>query len=317
MAKKILITGAGGFVGQLLAEHLLNDGHQVTLADIFDPPIPPAARIQENATTIAADLYENPNIVLSQDLDAIYVFHGIMSAGSEENFDLGYRVNLHSTLNLLEAIRKTCPGIQVIYASSTAIFGQPLPEQPSEATVPTPQGSYGTQKAMIEYLINDYTRRGYINGFSLRFPTISVRPGKPTQAASSWMSGIIREPLQGKESTLPCDDDFKAWLCSPRTLVKNLIHTLSLEKDCMPSHIRQVLLPGITSTVKDMLQALREVGGEDAVKLVKREKASAEIKAMLDSWPITFDVSKALNLGYARDESFKDAVEDFAASLKK
>ncbi|KAM3416799.1 hypothetical protein BST61_g8390 [Cercospora zeina] len=317
MAKKILITGAGGFVGQLLAEHLLNDGHQVTLADIFDPPIPPAARNQENATTIAADLYENPNIVLSQDLDAIYIFHGIMSAGSEENFDLGYRVNLHSTINLLEAIRKTLPGIQVIYASSTAIFGQPLPDQPSEATVPTPQGSYGTQKAMIESLINDYTRRGYIDGFSLRFPTISVRPGKPTQAASSWMSGIIREPLQGKESSLPCDDDFKAWLCSPRTLAKNLIHTLSLEKDCMPAHIRQVLLPGITSTVREMLQALREVGGEDAVKLVKREKASAEIKAMLDSWPITFDVSKALGLGYVRDGSFKDAVEDFAASLNK
>ncbi|PPJ54028.1 hypothetical protein CBER1_02973 [Cercospora berteroae] len=317
MSKTILITGAGGFVGQLLAEHLLNDGHKVILADIFDPPVPSAARNQENATTIKADLYEDPNAVLSQKLDAAYVFHGIMSAGSEENFDLGYRVNLHSTLNLLEAVRKTQPGLQFIYASSTAIFGQPLPEQPSEATVPTPQGSYGTQKAMIEYLINDYTRRGYINGFSLRFPSISVRPGQPTQAASSWMSGIIREPLQGKESILPCDDDFKAWLCSPRTLVKNLIHTLSLEKDCMPSHIRQVLLPGVTNTVKDMLDALREVGGEDAVKLVKREKASPEIKAMLDSWPITFDVSKALGLGYVRDESFKDAVQDFANSLKK
>ncbi|EME84706.1 uncharacterized protein MYCFIDRAFT_210954 [Pseudocercospora fijiensis CIRAD86] len=314
---KILITGAGGFVGQLLAEHLLNDGHKVILTDIFEPPIPAAAENQENATAIQADIYESPESVLATDLDAMYVFHGIMSAGSEADFDLGYRVNLHSTLNLLEAVRKTVPGLRWIYASSTAIFGQPLPEIPSEETVPTPQGSYGTQKAMVEYLINDYNRRGFINAFTLRFPTISVRPGKPTQAASSWMSGMIREPLQGKESVLPCDDDFKAWLCSPKTLVRNLIHALTLKNDAMPPHIRQVLLPGITSTVKDMLDALRDVGGEQAVRLVKREKPSAEIKAMLDSWPTTFDVSKALSLGFVGDQSFKGAVEDFAATLKK
>ncbi|CZT20665.1 probable nucleoside-diphosphate-sugar epimerases [Ramularia collo-cygni] len=314
---KILITGAGGFVGQMLAEHLLNENHKVILADIFEPPIPSAAKNQQNATTIKADLYDSPEAVLSKDLDAIYVFHGIMSAGSESDFDLGYRVNLHSTINLLEAVRKICPGVRWIYSSSTAIFGQPLPEAPSEATVPTPQGSYGTQKAMIEYLVNDYNRRGYINGFTLRFPTISVRPGKPTQAASSWMSGIIREPLQGKESILPCDDDFKAWLCSPKTLVRNLLHVLTIPNDALPPHIRQVLLPGITSTVREMLDALKEVGGEDAVKLVKREKASPDIKAMLDSWPITFDVSKALGLGFVADDSFKSAVQDFADSLKQ
>lgn len=314
---KILITGAGGFVGQLLAEHLLNDNHTLVLVDIFEPPVPAQAKNKQNATCHKADLYEDAQSVLSKDLDVIYVFHGIMSAGSESDFDLGYRVNLHSTLRLLEAVRQTCPGVRWIYASSTAIYGQPLPEMPSEATVPTPQGSYGTQKVMLEYAINDYNRRGLINAFIFRFPTISVRPGKPTQAASSWMSGIIREPLQGKESILPCDDDFKAWLCSPKTLVKNLIIALSLERDCMEPHIRQVNLPGITSTVKEMLGALREVGGEEAVKLVKREKPSQEIKAMLDSWPIEFDVSKALKLGFVADDSFKTAVEDFKASLGK
>lgn len=316
-SKKILITGAGGFVGQLLAENLLNQGHKVVLTDIFEPPVPAAASANaKNATCIKADLYESPSAVLSKDLDAMYVFHGIMSAGSEENLELGYRVNLYSTINLLEAVRKEIPGIKFIYSSSTAIFGQPLPQTPSEETVPTPQGSYGAQKAMIEYIVNDYNRRGYIDGYILRFPTISVRPGKPTAAASSWMSGIIREPLQGKESTLPCDDDFKAWLCSPKTLIRNLVHTLSLKNDCMPPHIRQVLLPGITSTVKDMLNALKEVGGQQALDLVKREKPSPEIKAMLDSWPITFDVSKALGLGYVRDDSFKDAVVDFKKGLE-
>lgn len=315
---KILITGAGGFVGQLLAEHLLNEGHTVILTDIFEPSVPTgAASKASNATCIKADLHDAPASVLSKDLDAMYVFHGIMSAGSEADFDLGYRVNLFSTINLLEAVRKTCPGVRFIYSSSTAIFGQPLPEVPSEETVPTPQGSYGTQKAMVEYIVNDYHRRNFINGFILRFPSISVRPGKPTAAASSWMSGIIREPLQGQESILPVDDDFKAWLCSPKTLIRNLVHTLSLERDCMPPHVRQVLLPGITSTVREMLEALEKVGGQEAVKLVKREKPTEEIKAMLDSWPVTFDVSKALGLGYKGDQNFVGAVEDFAESLKK
>ncbi|RMZ19783.1 hypothetical protein D0859_16219 [Hortaea werneckii] len=312
---KVLITGAGGFVGQLLAEHLLNDNHQLVLVDIFEPPVPSNAQNKQNATCIKVDLYEDAQSVITKDLDALYVFHGIMSAGSEQDFDLGYRVNLHSTLRLLEAVRSTCPGVRFIYSSSTAIYGQPLPEMPSENTLPTPQGSYGAQKTMLEYAINDYNRRGYLNAFIFRFPTISVRPGKPTQAASSWMSGIIREPLQGQESTLPCDDDFQAWLCSPKTLVKNPQIALKLPKDCMPPHFRQVNLPGITATVKEMLDALREVGGEEALKLVKREKASPEIKAMLDSWPIRFDVSKALNLGFVADQNFKGAVEDFKASL--
>lgn len=315
---KILITGAGGFVGQLLAESLLKDGHELILTDIFEPSVPAKASAHApKVTCIKADLHDAPETVVSSDLDAMYVFHGIMSAGSEADFDLGWRVNLHSTLRLLEAARRICPGVRWIYASSTAGFGQPLPEWPSEATVCTPQGSYGAQKIMIETAINDYNRRGFINAFTLRFPTISVRPGKPTQAASSWMSGIIREPLQGKESSLPCPDDFECWLCSPKTLIANLRIALELPGDCMPPHVRQVLLPGITANVGEMLQALREVGGEEAVRLVKRETPTPEIKGMLDSWPVRFDVSKALGLGFQPDQPFKGAVQDFADSLKE
>jgi nucleoside-diphosphate-sugar epimerase len=205
----------------------------------------------------------------------------------------------------------------VIYASSTAIYGQPLPQWPSEATLPTPSSSYGTQKSMIEYAINDFSRRGWINGWTLRFPTISVRPGKPTQAASSWMSGMFREPLQGLASSLPCGDEFEAWLCSPRILVENLLHVLTLEVDALPSHMRQVNLPGITASVREMLAALEEVGGKEAVELVKREEPTKEIKDMLDSWPIRFDVSKAMGLGFKRDERFVDAVRDFKMSLEE
>ena len=315
---KVLITGAGGFLGQLLAEHLLKDGHTLVLTDIFEPPIPAGASDhKQNATCIKADLHDDPASVLSKDLNGIYVFHGIMSAGSEENLELGYRVNLHSTINLLEAVRKTCSGVRLVYASSCAAYGQPLPEWPSEATVPTPQGSYGTQKVMIEQIVNDYTRRGIISGITLRFPTISVRPGKPSQAASSWMSGIIREPLQGKESELPVGDDFECWLGSPKILVENLKIALMLRNDCMPAHVRQVNVPGITATVGEMLQALKEVGGEEALKLVKRKPLTPDVKAVLESWSVRFDVSKALSLGMKAEQPFKGAVEDFAASLKQ
>lgn len=315
---KLLITGAGGFLGQLLAEHLLKDGHTLILSDIFEPPVPAAAsEYKQNATCMKVDIYETPDAGLSKDLDGIYVFHGIMSAGSEADLELGYRVNLQSTLRLLDAVRKICPGVRLIYASSCAVYGQPLPEWPSEAFEPTPQGSYGTQKKMIEQIVNDYNRRGLISGISLRFPTISVRPGKPSQAASSWMSGIIREPLQGIESELPVDDDFECWLGSPKVLVENLQIALKLPGDCMPPHIRQVLVPGITATVKEMLQALEEVGGEQAIKLVKRKPLDPETQAVLESWAVRYDISKALKIGFKPDQSFKAAVEDFAASLKQ
>ncbi len=315
---KILITGAGGFLGQLLAEHLLKDGHSVVLTDIFEPAVPTAASEYKSKTQcIKADIHDEPDSVLSKDLDAIYVFHGIMSAGSESNLELGYRVNLHSTLHLLEAVRKTCPGVRLIYASSCAAYGQPLPEWPSESTIPTPQGSYGTQKIMIEQVVNDYTRRGIVNGISFRFPTISVRPGKPSQAASSWMSGMIREPLQGLESELPVNDDFECWLGSPRILVQNLIHALTLSKDAMPPHIRQVNMPGITAKVGEMMQALKDVGGDEAVKLVKRRPLDPDAQAVLESWSVRFDVSKALSLGFQPEQPFKGAVEDFAKSLKQ
>lgn len=316
---KVLITGAGGFLGQMLAESLLKDGHTLVLTDIFEPPIPAgASEYKDKATTIKADLNDDPNVVLSKDLDGIYVFHGIMSAGSEANLELGYKVNLFSSLSLLEAVRKTCtPGVRLIYASSCAAYGQPLPEWPSESTVPTPQGSYGTQKIMMEQIVNDYNRRGIISAITLRFPTISVRPGAPSQAASSWMSGMIREPLQGKESELPVEDDFECWLGSPKILTENLKIVLKLPGDCMPPHVRQVNVPGITATVGEMKQALREVGGEEALKLIKKTKLSPDAQAVLESWSVRFDVSKALSIGMKAEQPFKGAVEDFAASLKK
>lgn len=250
-----------------------------------------------------------------------------MSSGSEANYDLGFNVNYNATQALLSKLRHTTPGVRVIYASSQAVYGRPFPDVITEEVFPTPEGSYGSEKLMCELLINDMTRRGFINGFSLRFPTISVRPGKPSQAASSFISGVIREPLAGKECIIPIEDrSFKRWLlpvwlhwekltgdswvCSPRTLINNLIHALSLPSDALPSHKRTVNAPGLLVTNQDMLDALERVAGKEALKLVK-EVDDPPVSAILRSWAFNFDNSLAYSLGYQKDTSFETAVREY------
>ena len=269
----ILITGASGFIGSLVAKELLKDGsHTLILTDIVTPSVPAGSAHPENAKCIQADLCVDVKKVVEAKLDAIYVFHGIMSSGSEANFDLGMRVNLDGTRALLEELRSTCPGIRVIYASSQAIYGRPFPDVVDETTRPTPETSYGAEKLICETLINDYTRKGFIDGFSYRFPTITVRPGKPTQAASSFLSGMIREPLNGEECVIPIEDrGFVSWICSPKTLTQNLIHALSLSDTSLPLHDRSVNMPGIGVTVQDMLDALEEVAGKKPLSLISEK----------------------------------------------
>ncbi|ETN40479.1 uncharacterized protein HMPREF1541_04756 [Cyphellophora europaea CBS 101466] len=318
---KILITGAGGFIGQFLARELLkNPEHQLVLTDVVDFAVPKGAAHPQNASTTKVDLLADQSII-TPDLDAIYLFHGIMSAGSEANFDLGLRVNLDATKIILQRIREVCTkrdgGVRVVYSSSQAVYGRPFPDVIDESVFPTPEGSYGAQKLMCELLVNDMTRKGYIDGLSLRFPTISVRPGKPTAAASSFISGIIREPLAGQECVVPVKDrDFPSWVCSPKTLIANLVHALTLPRDCLPSHKRTVNAPGLLATVQDMLDALAKVGGEDKLKLVK-EVDDPELGKILYSWAYKFDNSLARSLGYKPDSSFEQAVRDYVEFLEE
>ncbi|KAF4218121.1 hypothetical protein CNMCM8980_000215 [Aspergillus fumigatiaffinis] len=309
---QILITGAAGFIGQLLAKDLLNDpSYHLTLTDIHEPPIPKGVKYPQNAKTIKADLLAGAETVVDKSLDAVFAFHGIMSSGSEANFDLGMSVNVDATRTLLEALRRTCPGVRFIYSSSQAVYGRPLPDVVDDSVTPTPQGSYGAEKLICETLVNEYTRRSFITGFTLRFPTISVRPGQPTAAASSFLSGMIREPLAGKECVIPVEDrSFKSWLCSPRTLVQNLVLTLSLPSDALPPHIRSINVPGICVTVQEMRDALEKVGGKDKLALLK-EKEDPTLRPILDSWPTRFDNSQAIALGFKRDSSFEQAVKDY------
>ncbi|KGO44186.1 NAD-dependent epimerase/dehydratase [Penicillium expansum] len=311
----VLITGAAGFIGQLLAKELLNDPtYRVTLTDIHQPPIPAGVRYPQSATAIKADLLTGAKDIVDSSLDAVYAFHGIMSSGSEANFDLGMSVNIDATRNLLDALRHTCPGVRVIYSSSQAVYGQPLPEIVTDSVIPTPESSYGAEKIVCETLVNEYTRRKFITGFTLRFPTISVRPGAPTAAASSFLSGMIREPLDGKKCVIPIEDrQFKSWLCSPKTLVENLLLTLRLPADSVPPHIRQINVPGICVTVQGMMDALEAVGGADKLALLTEKEDSALIP-ILKSWPTQFDNTQAISLGFKRDESFEQTVRDYLDS---
>lgn len=246
-----------------------------------------------------------------------------MSSGSEADFDLGMKVNLHATMSLLESIRHApkLNGklVRVIYASSQAVYGQPLPSTAiNESHLPTPEGSYGAQKLICETLINDYTRKGFIDGLSLRFPTISVRPGKPTQAASSFLSGMIREPMAGVECVIPLKDrSFMSWVCSPKTLCENLVHALDVElQGRLDRHRRVVLMPGIGVSVQEMMDALAKVGGEGKLKLLREDYGDKETERILRSWGTEFDNRLAYGLGFVKDGGFEEAVRDYVESIK-
>ncbi|MCJ1442347.1 MAG: hypothetical protein MMC23_002841 [Stictis urceolatum] len=315
----ILVTGAAGFVGQAFAKKLLDDDggrYTVRLTDIVEPPIPQGVKWPPNATCISADLCVDCPKVVSKDLDAVYIFHGIMSSGAEANFDLGFKVNFDATRALIDELRKTSPGVRVIYASTHAVYSGQSQDALDESVLPTPLSSYGTQKIMCEYLINEYTRRSFINGLVLRFPTVTVRPGKPTQAASSFYSGIVREPMNGLECVVPTTDrSFRHWVCSPQILVENLMHCLDLSMDKLGDH-RVINHPGICVSVQDMIDSLERVGGSDKLRFL-REEEDPEVTPILYSWPYKYDNAKAMALGFKQDSGFDEIVRDYVRTLQK
>jgi nucleoside-diphosphate-sugar epimerase len=322
--KNILVTGAAGFIGQQLAARLLNDAwaqYRVILSDIVVPPIPIHAEPLERAVGVQADLRDPKSlsdlIAASQPLAAVFILHGIMSSGSEADPDLSFAVNLDSTRALLMALTTTNPGLRVIYASSQAVYGPPLPPVVTDSTTPTPASVYGTHKLMSELLINDLHRRGLLDAFSLRFPSISVRAGKPTQAASSFLSGIIREPLNGQECVIPLKDrGYRAVLCSPSTLMENLVKVLHLPSDALPAHIRDMNVPGISATIQEMMDALEVFGGKEAVALLK-EEPDPVTERILRSWALDVDCSTALKLGLVQDTSVQTLVGEYWDKLQR
>ncbi|KAJ4120113.1 hypothetical protein NW768_010396 [Fusarium equiseti] len=312
----ILITGAGGFIGQEILAPLLDSSPNVhlTITDLSTPPVP--EEYGSRITSLSADL-TSPSVVeqlvTSQRFEAVYLFHGLMSGGSEANLDLGLKVNVDSVRYVLDALRTKLPGVKVVFSSSCAVYG-PDEGYVTEKTLPQPKSSYGAEKLIAELLVNDFSRRGLIDGRIVRLPTVVVRPGKPSAAASSFASGIVRESLQGIPNILPVPKSISMWICSPATVIQNLITIKDIPAEKFGDS-RIVNLPGITVSVQDILDAVEKVGGKEAVGYVKEEEDEALYK-IVKSWPPWFDASRAKGLGLKEDGELVDAVKAFQERLK-
>lgn len=310
----ILIIGAGGMLGAKLLLRLCTEGvlggKQITCITRYDaviPPPPPQSTFP--IETFVGDLSatgEAEKLVATKP-DVIFHLAAIVSGEAEKDFEKGYRINLDATRILFEVIRKTGNyKPKVIFTSSIAVFGAPFPEAIGDEFFTTPLTSYGTQKAIDELLLNDYSRRGFFDGIALRMPTVCVRPGKPNKAASGFFSNIIREPLVGLEAVLPVDDSVRHWHASPRAAVNMLIHGATLDLKKLGAR-RAISMPGLSCTVAEQIAALTKVAGSSAAKLIRRE-ADPVIQKIVSGWPQNFAPKRAIELGFVADESFEQII---------
>ena len=310
----ILITGAAGMIGRKLTERLVIDRalngqpiDKLTLIDVVAPLRP--AGFSDHVKTRAADLAE-PGVAekaVSERPDVIFHLAGVVSGEAETDVDKGYRVNLDGTRALLEAVRAVsgCKP-NVVFTSSIAVFGAPFPASiPGEFHL-TPLTSYGTQKAVSELLLADYSRRGFLDGVGIRLPTICVRPGKPNKAASGFFSGIIREPLAGQEALLPVPETVRHTHASPRAAIGFLIHAAGLSRDKLGPRIN-LSMPGVSCTVGEQIAALRRVAGDKVAARIRREP-DALIERIVSGWAERLDARRAHELGFKAEASFDDII---------
>ncbi|RVT82668.1 NAD-dependent epimerase/dehydratase family protein [Rhodobacteraceae bacterium CCMM004] len=311
----VLIIGGGGFIGGMLARRLAERGTlrgadigRLTLADLAAPE---AIAAPFSVVTAACDISDAAEVraLIADDTDVIFHLAAVVSAHAEAEFETGMAVNLDGTRNVLETARATGATPVLVYASSAAVFGGDVPDPVEDWTGLQPQTSYGTQKAIGELLLNDYSRRGWVRGRGFRLPTISVRPGKPNRAASSFMSSIIREPLQGQEAVCPVDPDFEHYYLSPRRCVENLIRGAELEQADLGMQVNMTM-PGRRWRVQDLIDAMTAVAGPEPAQRIRWEP-QPDIAAIVQGWRYDYRPEKALALGLTADDSFEDNVRYF------
>lgn len=307
---KSLIIGGGGMIGQKLARKLAQAKGEVILYDVAYPP--DGAPADQQLTGNLADPDQATRLAALRP-DVIYHLAAIVSGESEENFDLGWQVNMMGTWALLEALRAEHMASdgryrpRLVFTSSIAVFGAPFPDRIPDTFLTAPQTSYGAQKACCELMVGDFSRKGFIDGLSLRLPTICVRPGKANKAASSFFSGIIREPLNGQEAILPVPDTVRHWHASPRAAVGFLTHAATLETDRLGGR-RALSLPGVSCTVAEQIEALKNIAGNDIAKLIRHEPDPA-IEKIVQGWPRNFDPQRAISLGFRAEPSFRRIIQ--------
>ena len=318
---RVVITGGAGFIGRRLAERLLArgtlagaDGRPAEIDELvlFDvaPPLP-ALKPDQRLKIVTGDIADAAAIrrLIDQRTASVFHFAAVVSGQAEADTDIGYRVNLDGTRAVLEACRALGTAPRLVFASSLAVYGGDLPPAVADDTPLTPQTSYGAQKAIGELLVNDYSRKGYIDGRALRLPTICVRPGRPNRAASTWASSIIREPLSGVEVVCPVGRDAVMALLSPRRLIAAIeqVHDLPAGRF---GFSRTVLLPGISANVAEMVEALRRAGGEAAVKRIRWEPDPV-IQKIVAGWPRGIVAKRAEGLGLRADATIDEIVQSF------
>lgn len=311
----ILITGAAGMIGRKLTARLVEAGHlngrpieALTLIDIDSPEKPKT--FTGTLVTAAADIGDPaaaPALIAGKP-DVVFHLAAIVSGEAELDFEKGDRINLDGSRALLEAIRQAGDDYRprLVFTSSIAVFGAPFPEVIGDDFHLTPLTSYGTQKAIVELLLADYTRRGFVDGIGIRLPTISVRPGRPNKAASGFFSAIIREPLAGEEAVLPVGEDVMHWHASPRSAVGFLIHAAGLPSERLGPRVN-LTMPGVACTVAEQITALRRIAGEKVAARIRRAPDPL-VARIVAGWPRRFDPRRALALGFAAESSFDDII---------
>ena len=318
---KVVVTGGAGMIGRKLIDSLLTtpelidrDGvkNEVTSITAFDivapnPPMPDDPRLSFVIGEISTP--STIETLIDDTTDTVFHLAAVVSAQAEDDFDLGMRVNLDGTKVVLERCRVLDHLPRIVYASSVAVFGGKMPDTLDDMTTPNPQTTYGITKVIGEYLIDEYSRKDFVDGRALRLPTIVVRPGRPNKAASTWASSILREPLTGRAAVCPVREESKMWMQSPRRVVESFRHAQMLESSTWGTH-RVVNLPGITGSVTESLQALSRAGGNSARSLVTFEH-DPFIQNIVDGWANNFITPKGLKMGFNADKSLDEIVNVF------
>jgi D-erythronate 2-dehydrogenase len=311
----ILVLGAAGMVGRKLLDRIARDGGingrevtQATLHDVILPRAPAGAAFASTCHASDVSLPGEAEKLIAGRPDLIVHLAAIVSGEAEADFDKGYRINLAGTRQLFEAIRRIGDGYRprVVFTSSIAVFGAPFHQKIDDEFHLTPLTSYGTQKAIGELLLSDYSRRGIFDGIGIRLPTICVRPGKPNKAASGFFSNIIREPLAGHEAVLPVSEDVRHWHASPRAAVGFLLHAATLDLEAVGPR-RNLSMPGLSCTVGEQIAALEKVAGRSVVARIKREP-DPTIQKIVAGWPRDFTPTRAPALGFKAETSFEDII---------
>jgi len=305
----IVILGGGGVVGQKLAQNLCARGHfkgksitRITLADIVMPPA------TAGCDTMVCDITNPASVAaaIPAGTDVIYLLAAIVSAHAEAEFEAGMQINLQGTMAVLERARALGTKPTLVFSSSIAVFGGEAPNPITDHVVLNPQTSYGTQKAIGEMLVQDYARKGFIDGRAFRLPTISMRPGKPNRAASSFMSSILREPLNGQEAICPVGPEFPHFYLSPRMCAENLVRGAEVAEEKLGQN-RAMIMPGRIWTIQQLIDAMTAVAGPGPAKLIRWE-SQPEIERIVMGWRWDIRAGKSLELGLEADESFQDNI---------